>query len=118
MTTTERVRLALRGPQGVGRRDFADIAHNSIGSALTRLQAKGEAFPAKVGHKTVRWFETKERADAYVAITPKPPKWGVTIHRRPKFDPDAPMVTTDKTIYTFAPKPVRCLRTNTFGQLG
>jgi hypothetical protein len=78
----------------------------------------GIAFKAQVGHKTVRWFDTQERADAHVARTPKPPKWGVTITGRPKFDPNAPMVITEHTKYTFAPPPVRSLRTNTHGHIG
>jgi hypothetical protein len=112
-TLTQRVQDALKRPNGVGRSDDFGARQNSVGSAIARLKLQGKAHIAKVGHKTVRWFDTPERAAAYVFNTPKPPKWGVTISGRPKFDPDAPMVITPKTKYTVAPPPPRALYSNT-----
>ena len=110
---------AAKRPGGMRLSDI-DAHQGTVGSAITRAINRGLIFRATIGHRTVRYFGTKAEADYCVAMTPAPPKWGVTIHGRgpgPAYLPGEP-VRTPQTIYTRAPIPRQPTHTNTHGQLG
>jgi hypothetical protein len=108
--------LAAR-PQGMTRLEVPGLSAKAGGNRLARMCKAGELYRHVLTYRDIRYFATAEAAERYVAppkVKPNAPP--VTIKAGPKFDPDAPMIFTSKTKYTFAPTPVRCLKTNTHSQ--
>ena len=61
--------LAKR-PHGVKADEVDARNRRSVWNAIARLREQGLLFPAKVSHKVVRDFTTKEAAEAYLASLP------------------------------------------------
>jgi hypothetical protein len=111
----------IKRPQGIAARDLPCCKATAFKN-LRLLQSEGLAFPAG-HHKDWRYFDTAERAAKFVPpvkprrVTSVAPTKEVTFRiakpRREGWGPDDPCVITPQTKFTYAPAPVRCLRTNT-----
>jgi hypothetical protein len=115
LAVIELVMQAAASPRGLSVMDL-DEDSVQVHKAITIQRRKGLLFVAKISHKKTRYFDTQARADACVAVTPKPKShgWGVVIKAGPRFDHSAPLIFTPKTKYTIAPTPPRALRSNTY----
>jgi hypothetical protein len=106
--------LAAR-PDGVRAAELGHPDINKATAILRRLLKAGLLFRSALGVRTVRFFTTPKAAQRwyeahYAAHQAKQYK----SKPRAKFDHDAPMIFTDKTIYTYAPPPpAMVFRTNT-----
>jgi hypothetical protein len=115
MSLTSMVLAAVARPGGMLVTDIpADP--KLVHGVIQRQRRKGRVFIAKISHRKCRYFDTQARADACVAVTPKPKShgWGVVIKAGPRFDHSAPLIFTPKTKYTIAPTPPRALKSNTY----
>lgn len=102
-------RLAAR-PDGVARPEaIGEFSVRQVTTELQRLRLDGAIFSGRLGHRTVRYFSTAERAQQWQQqhrqVAPH-----VTITKpsgriRAPWEPDAPARITAATIYTRGPAP-------------
>jgi hypothetical protein len=101
---TALLRELCKRPQGVTTDDpaFGGVAFETIGNAITKLVRRGEIFRAKVSHKNVRYFNTADRAKAFLerASAAKQIIINPARSRMPPGWDEAQPTRTDKTIFT------------------
>jgi hypothetical protein len=102
-------RLAAR-PDGVARPEaIGEFSVRQVTTELQRLRLDGIIHSARLGHRTVRYFTTPERAQAWqqqhrqVAPNVTITKPSGRIHA--PWAPDAPERITAATLYTRGPAP-------------
>ena len=110
MTVRKQIREGVKRPNGLAVSDIFGY-QGTVGSAFSQLAKDGVIFVAKTG-KTVRYFDTPERAAAYLASIPKPKK--IEKGARAGWGPNDPAHITSETRVTIAPTPPPPTRTNTF----
>ena len=116
MTLRDRIRGLL--PQGFAIKDLPN-PRNTLHRNVQALVDAGEAFKGGE-HAGVKWFDTREKAAAYVPPKPAPivrsipmqhraaipkdaPPFVVKAKTRAGWEPDAPMVVTATTKFTVGP---------------
>ncbi len=115
MNKTDRVRELASRPNGVRAAEYPALTN-----LVYRMAARGQLFLGKLGRRTVHYFLTKEEAERFVsknlpAHAYKVAKKAARPGARDGWGPNDPPVFTDKTVYTYAPKPpAQVFRTNTF----
>lgn len=63
---TAAILAAARGPNGCDATKVPGLDHEYVKMRITKLCQLGLLHRAKLGHKTVRYFDTAERASAYL----------------------------------------------------
>jgi hypothetical protein len=63
---TAAILAASKGPNGCDATKVPGLDHEYVKMRITKLCADGKLHRAKLGHKTVRYFDTAERAAAYM----------------------------------------------------
>ena len=107
--------LAAR-PEGF-HSSHVEVDSTLVSNVCQRLVRKKLVIGVDIRHKHVRYFTDPVMAEAYRRKhRPGSVTIGVRIHSKSRvgWGPDDPMHITEKTKYTIAPPPPRCLRTNTY----
>lgn len=114
----ERIRAALlegcKAPSGTSTPEITS-AHGfddeMVASVAWRAEKKGLVHRAKISHRVVRWFDTAERAAAYVTSSRRKPVIGP--RTKAPWGHDAPMVIPPGVKVQRIPTPPAALWTNT-----
>lgn len=115
---TSAILEAAAKPEGLHMSDMPQFLPNCLGSRCRFLVCEGRLFQASLGWRNTRYFLTQEQADAAkkaaTGLVLARPKKTTSPKTRAGWEPDAPMVITAKTKFTYAaPPPERVYRTNT-----
>jgi len=107
---------AAKRPRGFDTATFTGYSVAEVSRQACQLQKKGLLFVAKLSHRSVRYFDSQEMANACQSAEARKPLPKPKVHARAPWDPNAPMVITAKTIYTYGKSPIDPTKTGTFSE--